>query len=165
MGYRSKMDLGAYLRIHMGIPWIELPRVWSRQGAMQPVAVSVRRQAGTRLGQVIGEYIHMINYWPTVVTFWQQGKNWKQRQPKICWTIPVRETMGGHIVLTVGILQFLSKCDQHWYCLWTFRPREVRVNIWSHTQTHMPQAVELRQVDILVVNGVCLRAYMRLHSN
>ena len=56
----------------MGIPWIELPRVWSRQGAMQPVAVSVRRQAGTRLGQVIGEYIHMINYWPTVVTFWQE---------------------------------------------------------------------------------------------
>ena len=39
---------------------------------MQPVAVSVRRQAGTRLGQVIGEYIHMINYWPTVVTFWQE---------------------------------------------------------------------------------------------
>ena len=37
-----------------------------------PVAVSVRRQAGTRLGQVIGEYIHMINYWPTVVTFWQE---------------------------------------------------------------------------------------------
>ena len=44
-----------------------------------------------------------------------------------------------------------------------------RVNVnpkYTQTHTHMPQAAQLRQVDILVVNGVCLRAYMRntLHS-
>ena len=49
----------------------------------------------------------------------------------------------------------------------TSRGGRVNVNPNIHRHTHMPQAAQLGQVDILVVNGVCLlRAYMRntLHS-
>ena len=48
----------------------------------------------------------------------------------------------------------------------TYRGGRVNVNPNIHRNTHMPQAAkQLGQVDILVVNGECLRrAYMRNHS-
>ena len=66
--------------------------------------------------------------------------------------------MGGHTyhIRTVGMCTSKAAIK-----MCTSRGGRVNVNPNIHRHTHMPQAAQLRQVDILVVNGVCLRAYMR----